>query len=125
MQQNFSGTILAALRESPAEVMINFLPVDACEATAFYAECALQAGLAIVNAIPVFLASDPAWVRRFEEQGLPILGDDFNSQIGATIVHRALADLFARSGAELDRTYQLNIGGNTGFFNMTDATRIV
>jgi myo-inositol-1-phosphate synthase len=116
--------IVAALRESRAEVMINFLPVGACEATAFYAECALQAGLAFVNAIPVFLASDPAWAGRFEEKGLPILGDDFKSQIGATIVHRALADLFARRGAELDRTYQLNIGGNTDFLNMTDATRI-
>jgi myo-inositol-1-phosphate synthase len=117
--------VVAALRASGAEVMINFLPVGACDATAFYAQCALDAGLAFVNAIPVFLASDPAWAARFKKRGLPILGDDFKSQVGATIVHRALADLFAQRGAELDRTYQLNIGGNTDFLNMTDPTRIV
>jgi myo-inositol-1-phosphate synthase len=116
--------VVAMLRASGCEVMVNFLPVGAAKATAFYADCALEAGLAFVNAIPVFLASDPAWGARFAARGLPILGDDFKSQIGATILHRDLADLFGLRGAELDQTYQLNIGGNTDFLNMMDGARL-
>ncbi len=88
------------------------------------AECALDAGVAVVNNIPVFLASDPAWASRFQKRGLPIIGDDIKSQLGATIVHRILVDLFKQRGVELDRTYQLNVGGNTDFLNMLDRDRL-
>lgn len=116
--------IVRVLRESKAEIMLIYLPVGSEKAARFYAECALDAGVAVVNNIPVFLASDPAWACRFQERGLPIIGDDIKSQLGATIVHRLLADLFSRRGVELDRTYQLNVGGNTDFLNMLDRNRL-
>jgi myo-inositol-1-phosphate synthase len=90
----------------------------------FYAECALEAGVALVNNIPVFIASDPAWAARFEEAGIPIIGDDIKAQLGATIVHRVLTDLFAKRGVKLERTYQLNTGGNTDFLNMAKRSRL-
>jgi myo-inositol-1-phosphate synthase len=112
------------LRKSGAEVLVNFLPVGAQEATAFYVRAALAAGVAVVNGIPVFIASDPEWVKRFEARGLPLIGDDVKSQMGATIVHRTLTDLFRRRGVTLERTYQLNTGGNTDFLNMLDRSRL-
>jgi myo-inositol-1-phosphate synthase len=116
--------IIDELRRSGARVMVNFLPVGAQRATEFYMECALAAGLAVVNCIPVFIASDEQWAARFSERGLPLIGDDVKSQLGATIVHRALTDLFRRRGVKLDRTYQLNTGGNTDFLNMLDRGRL-
>lgn len=119
--------VITLLEESGAEILLNYLPVGSEEATRFYAGCALKAGLALVNNIPVFIASDPegTWPRRFEEAGLPIIGDDVKSQLGATIVHRVLTDLFAKRGVKLERTYQLNTGGNTDFLNMLDRDRLV
>ena len=116
--------VVELLRASGAEVLLNYLPVGSEHATHFYAECALRAGVAFVNNIPVFIASDPHWARRFEEQRLPLVGDDIKSQVGATIVHRALTDLLRRRGAALDRTYQINTGGNTDFLNMLDRSRL-
>ena len=116
--------VVAALRESAVDVLVNYLPVGSEEATRFYAECALEAGTAFVNNIPVFIASDPVWARRFAERGLPIVGDDIKAQLGATIVHRVLTDLFRKRGVELDRTYQLNTGGNTDFLNMLNNRRL-
>ncbi|MGI9590976.1 MAG: inositol-3-phosphate synthase, partial [Myxococcota bacterium] len=116
--------IVAALRESGAEVMVNYLPVGSEQAARFYAECALEAGVAFVNCIPVFIASDPAFARRFEERGLPIVGDDIKAQLGATITHRILTDLFAKRGVRLSRTYQLNTCGNTDFLNMLERSRL-
>ena len=117
-------SVIAALRESEADVLVNYLPVGSQKATEFYAECALEAGVAFVNAIPVFIASDPAWAQRFREAGVPIIGDDIKAQLGATIVHRVLTDLFAKRGVKLDRTYQLNTGGNTDFLNMLERSRL-
>jgi myo-inositol-1-phosphate synthase len=117
--------VVKVLRESNAEILLIYLPVGSEKAAHFYAECALDAGVAVVNNIPVFLASDPEWARRFEERGVPIIGDDIKSQLGATIVHRVLADLFKQRGVELDRTYQLNVGGNADFLNMLDRDRLV
>lgn len=116
--------VVSILRDAKAEIVISFLPVGSQLATEFYAQCAIDAGAAFVNGIPVFLASNPVWARRFETAGLPILGDDFKAQIGATIVHRSLAHLFKMRGAELDRSYQLNVGGNTDFLNMLDMDRL-
>jgi myo-inositol-1-phosphate synthase len=116
--------VIATLRQSGAEILVNFLPVGAQQATEFYVDCALAAGLAVVNCIPVFIASNPGWVRRFIAKGLPLIGDDVKSQVGATIVHRVLTDLFRQRGVELDQTYQLNTGGNTDFLNMLDRTRL-
>ena len=116
--------VVAALRETGAEVMVNYLPVGSQRATEFYAGCAIEAGVAFVNAIPVFIGSDPAWAERFRAAGVPVIGDDIKAQVGATIVHRALADLFARRGVRLDRTYQLNTGGNTDFLNMWARDRL-
>ncbi len=116
--------VVATLRQSGAEVLVNFLPVGAQEATEFYVECALAAGVALVNCIPVFIASNPDWARRFTAKSLPLIGDDVKSQVGATIVHRVLTDLFRQRGVELDQTYQLNTGGNTDFLNMLDRTRL-
>ena len=116
--------IVAALRESGAQVLVNFLPVGSHEATEFYMNCALEAGVAVVNCIPVFIASDSAWEARFRERGLPIVGDDIKAQVGATIVHRTLASLFGKRGVEIERTYQLNTGGNTDFMNMLDRERL-
>jgi myo-inositol-1-phosphate synthase len=118
--------IIKVLKESGAEVLVNYLPVGSEEATRFYAGCALKAGLAFVNNIPVFIASDPegAWADHFKEAGLPLIGDDIKSQLGATITHRVLTDLFAKRGVKLERTYQLNTGGNTDFLNMLNRHRL-
>jgi myo-inositol-1-phosphate synthase len=116
--------VVRTLRETGAEVMLNYLPVGSQEATEFYAECALEAGVAFVNNIPVFIASDPRWAARFEAAGVPIIGDDIKAQLGATIVHRVLTDLFRKRGVKLDRTYQLNTGGNTDFLNMSNRSRL-
>ncbi|HET7409396.1 MAG TPA: inositol-3-phosphate synthase [Paracoccaceae bacterium] len=116
--------VVEALRGSGAEILLNYLPVGSQEATEFYAECALEAGVALINNIPVFIASDERWAARFRKAGLPILGDDIKAQLGATIVHRALADLFHARGVRLDRTYQLNTGGNTDFLNMLNRSRL-
>jgi len=112
------------LRESGADVLISYLPVGSEEATRFYAECALEAGCAFINCIPVFIASRPEWRLRFEQRGLPLVGDDIKSQVGATIVHRLLANLFRERGVRIDRTYQLNFGGNTDFLNMLERERL-
>jgi myo-inositol-1-phosphate synthase len=116
--------IVAAIRESGAEVLVNFLPVGSEEATEFYMECALEAGVAVVNCMPVFIASRPEWERRFAEKRLPIVGDDIKAQIGATIVHRVLSSLFGARGVDVEKTYQLNTGGNTDFMNMLDRQRL-
>ena len=116
--------VVRAIRASGAEILLNYLPVGSEEATRFYAECALEAGVAFVNNIPVFIASDPEWVRRFEERNLPIIGDDIKAQLGATITHRTLVDLFHKRGVKLERTYQLNTGGNTDFLNMKNLSRL-
>jgi len=116
--------VVRVLRESGAHVLMNYLPVGSQQATEFYAECALEAGVAFVNCIPVFIASDPAWAARFTKAGVPIVGDDIKAQVGATIVHRVLTDLFAKRGVRLDRTYQLNTGGNTDFLNMLERSRL-
>ncbi len=116
--------VAAVLRRAEAEVLVSYLPVGAEAATRWYAEQALAAGCAFVNCIPVFIASDPAWAARFEARRLPIIGDDIKSQVGATIVHRMLANLFRERGVRLDRTYQLNFGGNTDFMNMLERDRL-
>jgi myo-inositol-1-phosphate synthase len=116
--------VVRVLRETETDVLLNYLPVGSQEATEFYAECALEAGVAFLNNIPVFIASDPDWARRFEEAGVPIIGDDIKAQLGATIVHRVLTDLFKKRGVKLDRTYQLNTGGNSDFLNMTERARL-
>ena len=118
--------VVKMLKDSGAEILLNYLPVGSEEATRLYAGCALKAGLAFVNNIPVFIASDSEgrWARHFEEAGLPIIGDDIKAQMGATIVHRTLTDLFAKRGVKLERTYQLNTGGNTDFLNMLDRDRL-
>jgi myo-inositol-1-phosphate synthase len=113
------------LRETETDVVISYLPVGSEEATKFYVEEALAAGCGFVNCIPVFIASRPEWERRFAERGLPIVGDDIKSQVGATIVHRMLANLFRERGVRLDRTYQLNFGGNTDFLNMLERERLI
>jgi myo-inositol-1-phosphate synthase len=113
-----------ALRESGTEIVVSYLPVGSQEATEFYAEQALEAGCAFVNCIPVFIASEPKWRARFEERRLPIIGDDIKSQVGATIVHRVLANLFRTRGVQIDRTYQLNVGGNADFLNMLERSRL-
>ena len=116
--------IAEALRASKAEVLLCYLPVGSERAVKHYAQACLDARVAMINCIPVFLASDPEWARRFRDAGLPIIGDDVKSQVGATIVHRALARLFADRGVGIERTYQLNTGGNTDFLNMLDRGRL-
>ncbi len=116
--------IVAAIKDSGAEVLINFLPVGSQNATEFYMECALEAGVAVVNCMPVFIASRPEWEKRFRDANLPIVGDDIKAQVGATIVHRVLSSLFAARGVTVERTYQLNTGGNTDFMNMLDRQRL-
>jgi myo-inositol-1-phosphate synthase len=116
--------VVLALEQSGAEILINYLPVGSERAARFYAECALEAGVALVNCIPVFIASDSDFAARFEERGLPIIGDDIKAQLGATITHRTLVDLFNKRGVTLDRTYQLNTGGNTDFLNMLNRDRL-
>jgi myo-inositol-1-phosphate synthase len=116
--------IVEAIKASGAEVLINFLPVGSQEATEFYMEAALEAGVAVVNCMPVFIASRPEWERRFAEKRLPIVGDDIKAQVGATIVHRVLSSLFGARGVTIEKTYQLNTGGNTDFMNMLDRQRL-
>ncbi len=117
--------VVKVIKESGAEILLNYLPVGSEEATRFYAECALDAGIAFINNIPVFIASDPEWAKRFEEKNIPVIGDDIKSQMGATIVHRVLTDLFKKRGVKLERTYQLNTGGNTDFLNMLSRKRLI
>lgn len=116
--------IVQVLRESGAEILTNYLPVGSEEATRFYVNCALEAGIAFINNIPVFIASDPVWAKRFADKNIPIIGDDIKSQLGATITHRILTDLFKKRGVKLERTYQLNTGGNTDFLNMLEHKRL-
>ena len=116
--------VAGILRETRTDVVVSYLPVGSERATQFYAEEALAAGCAFVNCIPVFIASQKHWRRRFEERGLPLIGDDIKSQVGATIVHRVLANLMRERGVRLDRTYQLNFGGNTDFRNMLERERL-
>ena len=116
--------VVATLRESRADVLVSYLPVGSEEADKFYAQCAIDAGVAFVNALPVFIASDPVWAKKFEDAGLPIIGDDIKSQVGATITHRVLAKLFEDRGVVLDRTFQLNVGGNMDFKNMLERDRL-
>src|SRR6202035_3260635 len=116
--------VAAILRRSRTEILVSYLPVGSEHATRWYAEQALAAGCAFVNCIPVFIASNADWRRRFEERGLPLIGDDIKSQLGATIVHRVLTNLFCERGVRLDRTYQLNFGGNTDFQNMLERERL-
>ncbi|HEY2179563.1 MAG TPA: NTP transferase domain-containing protein, partial [Caulobacteraceae bacterium] len=119
------AAVVAALRDTGAEVLINFLPVGSEDATRFYMECALEAGVGVVNCMPVFIASEGEWEARFKAAGLPIVGDDIKAQFGATIVHRALTNLMRQRGVRMDRTYQLNTGGNTDFLNMMDRGRLM
>jgi myo-inositol-1-phosphate synthase len=116
--------VAAALQSSGAEVLVCYLPVGSERAVKYYAQACLEAGVAMVNCVPVFLASDEVWGTKFRDAGLPIIGDDIKSQVGATIVHRALARLFGDRGVGLDRTYQLNTGGNTDFLNMLERSRL-
>ncbi|MBB5626411.1 myo-inositol-1-phosphate synthase [Sphaerisporangium krabiense] len=116
--------VVAALKESKADVLVSYLPVGSEEADRFYAQCAIDAGVAFVNALPVFIASDPVWAQKFTDAGVPIVGDDIKSQVGATITHRVMAKLFEDRGVELLRTYQLNFGGNMDFMNMLERQRL-
>lgn len=113
-----------ALREARADILLNYLPVGSEQATRYFARCCLEAGVALINCIPVFIASDQMWARKFERQNLPVIGDDVKSQLGATIIHRTLARLFADRGLKISRTYQLNVGGNTDFLNMLSRERL-
>jgi len=117
--------VVRALRESEADVLVSYLPVGSEDATRFYTQAAINAGVALVNCIPVFIASDRSWAKRFADAGVPIVGDDIKSQVGSTIVHRVLAKLFEDRGVRLDRTYQLNFGGNMDFKNMLEPERLM
>jgi myo-inositol-1-phosphate synthase len=119
-----TADIVGILRDTKTDVVVSYLPVGSEMATKWYVEQVLEAGCAFVNCIPVFIASQPYWQKRFEERGLPIIGDDIKSQVGATITHRVLANLFRERGVRLDRTYQLNFGGNTDFLNMLERERL-
>ncbi len=116
--------VVRILREARADILLNYLPVGSEEATRFYATCALEANVAFINNIPVFIASSPQWAKKFADRNIPIIGDDIKSQLGATITHRVLTDLFKKRGVRLDRTYQLNTGGNTDFLNMLNRSRL-
>jgi myo-inositol-1-phosphate synthase len=116
--------VVAVLKDSKADVLVSYLPVGSEEADRFYAQCAIDAGVAFVNALPVFIASDPVWAQKFKDAGVPIVGDDIKSQVGATITHRVMAKLFEDRGVELLRTYQLNFGGNMDFMNMLERKRL-
>jgi myo-inositol-1-phosphate synthase len=120
-----TADVVGILKKSKADVMVSYLPVGSEEATKWYVEQALQAGVAVVNCIPVFIAREPYWQKRFEEKNLPIIGDDIKSQVGATIMHRVLTRLFTDRGVKLERTYQLNFGGNTDFLNMLERDRLM
>ena len=116
--------VVAALRDAKVDVLVSYLPVGSENADKFYAQCAIDAGVAFVNALPVFIASDPEWAAKFEKAGVPVIGDDIKSQVGATITHRVMAKLFEDRGVQLDRTYQLNVGGNMDFKNMLERERL-
>jgi myo-inositol-1-phosphate synthase len=116
--------VVSALREARVDVLVSYLPVGSEQADAFYAQCAIDAGVGFVNALPVFIASNPTWAAKFEAAGVPIVGDDIKSQVGATITHRVLAKLFEDRGVRLERTYQLNFGGNMDFQNMLERSRL-
>ncbi len=116
--------VVKALKDAEVDVLICYLPVGSEEAAKFYAQCAIDAGCAFVNALPVFIASDPVWADKFTKAGIPIVGDDIKSQVGATITHRIMAKLFQDRGVHLDRTYQLNVGGNMDFKNMLERDRL-
>ena len=116
--------VVQVLKDAKADVLVSYLPVGSEIADKFYAQCAIDAGVAFVNALPVFIASDPEWAKKFEDAGVPIVGDDIKSQVGATITHRVLAKLFEDRGVVLDRTYQLNVGGNMDFKNMLERERL-
>ncbi len=116
--------VVKALKDNSVDVMVSYLPVGSEEADKFYAQCAIDAGVAFVNALPVFIASDPVWAKKFEDAGVPIVGDDIKSQVGATITHRVMAKLFEDRGVQLDRTMQLNVGGNMDFLNMLERERL-
>jgi myo-inositol-1-phosphate synthase len=116
--------VVKALKDANVDVMVSYLPVGSEEADKFYAQCAIDAGVAFVNALPVFIASDPVWAKKFEDAGVPIVGDDIKSQVGATITHRVMAKLFEDRGVQLDRTMQLNVGGNMDFLNMLERSRL-
>ena len=116
--------VVKVLKDNNVDVMVSYLPVGSEEADKFYAQCAIDAGVAFVNALPVFIASDPVWAKKFEDAGVPIVGDDIKSQVGATITHRVMAKLFEDRGVQLDRTMQLNVGGNMDFLNMLERSRL-
>jgi len=116
--------VVKVLAESGSEILVNYLPVGSEDASRYYATACIEAGVSLVNCIPVFIASDDAWIRRFEERGIPIVGDDVKSQIGATIIHRMLTKLFMDRGVQMNHTYQLNVGGNTDFLNMLNHRRL-
>ena len=116
--------VVQALKDAEVDVLVSYLPVGSEEADKFYAQCAIDAGVGFVNALPVFIASDPVWAKKFEDAGVPIVGDDIKSQVGATITHRVMAKLFEDRGVILDRTYQLNVGGNMDFKNMLERERL-
>jgi myo-inositol-1-phosphate synthase len=116
--------VAKVLHDSKAEILLNYLPVGSERATAYYAQACLEAKVSLINCMPVFIASDPRWAARFKQRGIPLIGDDVKSQLGATILHRMLANLFKVRGASIDRTYQLNVGGNTDFLNMLNQERL-
>ncbi len=116
--------VVQVLKDTQADVLVSYLPVGSEEADKFYAQCSIDAGVGFVNALPVFIASDPEWAAKFEQAGVPIVGDDIKSQVGATITHRVMAKLFEDRGVALDRTYQLNVGGNMDFKNMLERERL-
>lgn len=116
--------VVQAIIDSKAEILLNFLPVGSEKATRFYAACALKAGVGFINNMPVFIASDPEWAQRFAEKNLPIVGDDIKAQLGATVLHRTIVDLFKKRGVKIERTYQINVGGNTDFLNMLNRSRL-
>jgi myo-inositol-1-phosphate synthase len=116
--------VVRVLRDSEAEILMNYMPVGADKVTTFYAECCLETGVSLINCMPCFIASDQNWAQRFEDRGIPIVGDDVKSQLGATVLHRILAELFEERGVKVTRTYQLNVGGNTDFLNMLNRSRL-
>jgi len=116
--------ICQVLRDTGAEILMNYLPVGSQQATEFYAECCLETGVSLINCIPVFIVSEPAWAKRFTDAGIPCVGDDIKAQVGATITHRVLARMMHERGAKIDHTYQLNWAGNTDFLNMLERSRL-
>lgn len=122
--ESSADDVVKTLKETGTEILLNYLPVGSEKAAKFYAQCALDAGVALVNNIPVFIASNPEWADKFKEKNLPLIGDDIKAQLGATITHRTLTDLFKKRGVKLERTYQLNTGGNTDFLNMLNRDRL-